>query len=458
VLPPFEIVHRTRPVTLVAEERRSGFVAPFVAIEVELGTDEVGGRVACELTAPGGVHLSGWYDGGSRWAGLDVTDASGRTTHHRSQRHGRPDTPPDALAATLTGRWLSVLTRSAGRWTVRGRTRLPARLDPRCPELVAGLTADVAWTAREPGGPTPVAAWCSGTFGQLGLRDTHLVTGSDGTPVEVDGRLFLTATHAGPGFADTAHCGVWSWDPATDELRPTAKLWFRRDGRVLGDHATHLVRHEDRWLVATSTWGDFDRTTMGVTLAETDADLLAGEHVLDGRPLALPLPAGDVGAWDPHLTLIDGHWHVAFVAARKYFDFRPALARARERGRLDGFELLGTAEDRTATEGTVIARIGDQWRVLASDGRDNPAGLRGRFPVFDLALREVGVLDAPYPTNIPWPSVVQRDGVWSMVTFDGTAYGGELAGYGSHGDLVVLRTVPPGRASNQADTQRGGER
>lgn len=441
MLPPFEIVHRTRPVALVAEERRSGFLAPFVAVEVELGTHDVAGRLSCELTTPGGVRLSGWYDGGRRLAGLDVTDPAGRTSHHRSRRHGRPDTPPDALGATLTGRWLAVLTRSAGVWTVRGRTRLPARVDLRRPELLEGLTTGVDWRPREPGASSPVAAWGSGTFGQLGLRDTHLVTEADGTPVQVDGRLFLTATHAGPGFADTAHCGVWSWHPTTHDLRPVAKLWFRRAGLVVGDHATHLVRHDGRWLVATSTWGDFDRTTMAVALAESEADLLHGEHVLDARPLPLPLPRGDVGAWDPHLTLIEGHWHVAFVTARRFFDFRPALVRAAEPGALDGFGLLGVADDRTATEGTVIARIDGDWRVLASDSRDNRAGLRARFPVFDLTMREVGVLDAPYPTNIPWPSVVEHDGAWSMVTFDGTAYGGGLPGYGTHGDVVVLRAA-----------------
>jgi hypothetical protein len=453
VLPRFEIVHRARPVAVVGEERRTGFVAPFAAVEADLGTHDVAGRLACELVAPGGIRLTGWYDGGRRLAGLDVTDASGRTTHHRSRRHGRPETPPDTLALALTGSWLSVLTRSDGDWTVRGRVQLPPRVDLRRPELLTGLTADVTWSPREPDGATPVLTWRSGTFGQLGLRDVHLVTHADGSPVEIGGRLYLTMTHAGPGFADTAHCGVWSYDPAGHDLRPTATIYFRRGGLVLGDHATHLVRDGRRWLVATSTWGDFDRTSVAITLAETTDDVLSGEHVLDARELALPtdgLPGRRVGTWDPHLALIDEHWHVAFVTARKFFSFHPALARAREPGRLDGFELVAAATDRTGTEGTVLARIGDDWRLLASDGPDNPAPHREGYPVFDLSLRKVGALDAPYPTNIPWPSLVERPDGWLLLTFDGTAYGGELPGYGTHGDVIVMRTNAGPSASNSA--------
>jgi len=78
--------------------------------------------------------------------------------------------------------------------------------------------------------------------------------------------------------------------------------------------------------------------------------------------------------------------------------------------------------------------------VLASDGPDNPRALRRRFPVFDLTMTEVGTVEAPYPSNIPWPSVVGHAGGWLLLTFDGTPYGGDLPGYGTHGDLVVMRS------------------
>jgi hypothetical protein len=444
VLPRFELVHRSRPVALIAEERRTGFVAPFAAVEAELGTHDLAGRVGCGFTA-GGVRLEGWYDGGRRLAGLDVTDARGLTTHHRSRRHGRPPTPPDALATTLTGVWLTVLTRHDGEWTVRGRVDLRPFAEPRSPELLAELTAYAGWSPREPAGPTPVTSWRSGTFGRLGVRDVQPVTDTEGEPLWRDGRLLLTMTHAGPGFAATGHCGVWAMEPESFGLTPLSTLYFRRDGLVHGDHATHLVRDGDRWLVAASTWGDFDRSWVGITLAETAADLLSGEHVLDAAPVELPLaglPHQTVAAWDPQLARIDGHWHLAFVAARKFWSFHPVLARASRPGALADFELVASADDRTGTEGPQLRRICGEWRLLASDGPDNPPELARRFPVFDLALREVGPLDAAYPTNIPWPSVVEHDGEWLMPTFDGTRYGGKLPGYGTHGDLLVLRARP----------------
>ncbi len=461
MLPAFEIVHRLRPVALVARERTTGFVAPYAAVETELGTHDVAGRVVAGFRGPDGLRLEGWYDGGRRLAGLDITDAAGRTTHHRSRRHGRPDTPPEAIATTLTGRQLTVLTRNDGTWTARARVDLTDRVTTGDPEVLAGLEADIAWLPRAPGDRSPVTSWRAGTFGQLGVRDVGLVTGADGTPVERDGLLFLTMTHAGPGFFDTAHTGVWSFDPETLAVEHRGDLYLRRGGLVLGDHAVHLVRDGDRWLLASSTWGDFDRTTMAVTLATSTDDLLAGEHVLDTVPLDLPtadLPGRVVGTWDPHLVQVDGRWHLAFVAARKFFDFYPALARAAEPGRLDGWELLGAATDRRGTEGPQLRRLDGRWRVLASDGAGNPRGLRQRFPVFDLAMAEIGALEAPYPSNIPWPTLLERDGVWTMLTFDGTPYGGGVSGYGTHGDLLVLRTKRPDAASDVAGHRQTGER
>ncbi|MBD8868287.1 hypothetical protein [Nocardioides donggukensis] len=428
MLPRFELVHRSRPVRLVADERRSGFLAPFAAIEAELAGRDLPGRLGLGFATPDGRHRTAWWDGGRRLAGLEVGDARGVSHRARSRRHGRAPTPPEAVAATLTGRQLSVLTRDAGRWTVRGRTDVGEV----APE---GLEVEVTWLPRDGAGAPP---WRSGTFGQLGVRDVRLVTHAEGEPVVEGGRLLLTMAHAGPGFFDTAHTGVWSFDPETCAIEHRADLWFRRGGRVRGDHATHLVRHEGRWLVATSTWGDFDGTHVGVVLATSEEDLLHGEHVLDAAPVALPGTA--VGTWDPHLTLIDGHWHLAHVAARRFFEFHPVLLRAADPGRLDGWQVLGAATDRLATEGPALVRLDGVWRVVASDGRDNPAPVAGRFPVFDLTMREVGALDAPYPSNLPWPALARHAGGWVLPTFDGTPYGGEVPGYGTHGDFLVLRT------------------
>ena len=457
MLPRFEVVSRQRPVDLVAPSAvqvdRTGPLgppgthptpqpAPYAAVCVDLPAGEsLDGRLSLDLAGAGDVRLTGWYDGARGVAALAV-DAQARTTTHRSRRHGRVSEPVRGLALTLTGTHLTVFTHAGDRWTARGRVDLTGRVDTRDEPWLASLTSSHRWTGSD---AAPVARLTAGGFGQLGLRDIRLVTHEDGEPCRADGLLLLTATSAGPGFFDTAHTSVWGLDPATAALTHRADLFFRRPDLpgVFGDHATHLVRTGDGWLVATSTWGDFERRRPGarvdVTLAESGADLTAGRHVLDTRPLALPT-AGlrSVGVWDPHLVRVDGRWLVGFVSAPKFFRFHPALA---EGATLDDLALRGAAADRIATEGTTLARLPDGWRVLASDGRDGRPGQRRRYPVFDLDLAEVGGLDAPYPSNIPWPTIVRDGNGWLLIGFDGSSYGGPLPGYGTHGTVVLARTA-----------------
>ena len=155
----------------------------------------------------------------------------------------------------------------------------------------------------------------------------------------------------------------------------------------------------------------------------------------------LPLPTDgftSVGVWDPHLVHTGEEWLVGFASARKFFRFHPALASGPS---LDRLTLRGAAADRRATEGTTIHRIGDDWRVLASDGRDGRRGQRERYPIFDLTMAEVGELDATYPTNLPWPTLAQTEQGWLLIGFNATPATGPLVGYGTHGDLVVQREV-----------------
>jgi len=462
VLPRFEVVARRRPVDLVspgsvlldeplghgdsATGPTSGpasvptpHPAPYAAVVAELDAPPVTGRLEVELCS-GEARLAGWRDA-SGAIGLTVT-AGGRTGEHRSRRHGRaPGTQPD-LALTLTGTHVSVLTGRAGAWTVRGRVDLREVVDTRDEDWLAGLATGHRWTGAA---APPSGRLRAGGFGQLGLRDVRLVTRADGSahPAE-DGRLLLSATSAGPGFFDTAHTSVWALDVASLEVEHRSDLFFRRPDLpgVFGDHATHLLRDGDRWLVATSTWGDFDPRLPGArvatTIASSDADLLRGRHVLDTS--ALPLPTGglrSVGAWDPHLVREDGRWLVGFVNAERFFRFHPAIA---EGPTLDALSLRAAAADRIATEGTTLARVDGSWRVLASDGRDGRRGQRRGYPVWDLDLAPVGAVDAPYLSNIPWPTLVPLERGWLLATFDGTPAGGPLPGYGTHGDLVLMRT------------------
>ncbi|GAA2138631.1 hypothetical protein GCM10009844_06790 [Nocardioides koreensis] len=457
MLPRFEVVARRRPVDLVAPgsvllDRPLGsgwseptpHPAPYAAVTASLAEPRPG-RLVLEL-AGGPVRLTGWADVADGTVGLEVHTPE-RSTTHRSRRHGRAVEPLTELALTLTGTHLTVLTRHVSGWVARVRVNLRDRLDVRDEGWLASLRTGQRWEGTT---APPAGRVVGGGFGQLGLRDLRLVSERDGTPYRLDGRLVLTATSAGAGFFDTAHTSVWTLDPASYELAHRADLFFRRPDRpgVFGDHATHLVHDNGRWLVATSTWGDFDRTlpgaTVAVTLARTDADLLAGRHVLDTRRLALPTEGlRSVGVWDPHLVHGEGGWLVGYVSARKFFRFHPVLAEGPD---LDTLSLRGAAIDRTATEGTTLVRVDGSWRVLASDGRDGRRGQRRRFPVLDLDLAEVGALDAPYPTNIPWPTLVELgDDDWLMVAFNGASYAGPLPGYGTHGDVVLLRSVPSTR-------------
>jgi hypothetical protein len=440
VLPRLEIVRRLRPVDLVApgsvlvEETTGGVVAmPAVAPYVALTAASTGGALALHL---GEHRLAASIDDGS--VSLEVNGV-GRL---RSRRFHRA-VAPTGLGLSLTGTHVTAWSRETTGWIARARHDLRDVVDTRDEETLAGLRVEL-----------PASGGVGGGFGQLGLRDVRFVTAEDGTPLRTDDALWLTATSAGPGFFDTAHTSVWRLDPDALTVEHTADLFFRRPDRpgVFGDHATHVVRADSGWLVATSTWGDFEQPTtragrrepagLRVTLAEQPAavDLLRGTHVLDTRELALPTDGLDsIATWDPHLVRRDGRWLVGFVSARRFFDFHPALARGAD---LDDLRLLGAATDRTATEGTTLVEVEGRMAVLASDGRDSPRGLRARFPAYDLAMTEIGTLDAPYPTNLPWPSVARLDDGWLMATFDGRRAGGKLLGYGTHGDLVVMRSAP----------------
>ncbi len=436
MLPRFEIVARHRPIALVGARDTFPLTAPFAAVE-----GAVTGPAELALAGADGSWLAARIAAGRVCLRLVV---GGREHVLRSRRHGRLRSPAERLGLTLTGRHLCVLTSTAGEWTLRGRVDLGA--------LAGGPdTADPEWLAGlRPTSSGAVSDVSAGTFGQLGLRDVRLVSHADGSPYREGSDVLLSATSAGPGFFGTAHTSLWALG-RDGELRHRADLFFTRPDRpgVFGDHATHVMREGERWLVATSTWSDFpaDRQArtdarVAVTLAETTADLRRGQHLLATRALDLPTDGPSVGVWDPHLVRDDdGSWLVGYVSARRFFDFHPVLAAGPS---LDELTLRGAATDRTATEGTTLARLDGTWRVLASDGRDNARPVRGRFPVFDASMHEVGTLDAPYPTNIPWPTVVPPDpdepgDRWRLVTFDGTPSGGALTGYGTHGDLLVLR-------------------
>jgi hypothetical protein len=438
VLPPLEIVRRLRPISLISPRSVHAFgagshplpmPAPYAAAVLDLGRE----RPASIAFRLGEHALAAVWDGQR----VAITVTLGKVTStHRSRRHGACVQAPTRLALNLTGTHLTALTEEAGAWVARARLDLhdlADLVDAHDEGLLAGLRVESA------------GAFTAGRFGQLGLRDVRLVTTRDGQPVRDGSRLLLSATSAGPGFFDTAHTSVWTLDPDSLELEHGSDLYFRRPDKrgVYGDHATHVVRDGDGWLVATSTWGDFGerdpKRSVRATIARTSVDVLTGAHVLDTTELPLPTDGfTSVGVWDPHLVHTGKEWLVGYASARKFFRFHPALAGGPS---LDRLTLRGAATDRRATEGSTLLRIGDDWRVLASDGRDGRRGHRAGYPVFDLAMRQVGALAAAYPTNLPWPTLAETDQGWLMITFNGRPATGPLVGYGTHGDVVVQREV-----------------
>lgn len=306
------------------------------------------------------------------------------------------------------------------------------------------------------GGETVIGGVRAGYWGQAGVRDPHTVTDLDGAPLIRDNQLYLTLTQSGLGFFQQAHWGVWTLDLDSYELRQVANLFFTRDDRglVFGDHAGHIVVDGDRFIVANSTWGDFGRdgAAVQVNYTATEVDVLAGVHVLDTRPMQLPLdglPSAAAGQWDPHIVRIRGRWYVAFVNARVFFDFYPALAAGRG---LESLEFVGADGGKNQTEGTVMQKLGGEWYLLTSSGDTEVGGPTEAYPVYDLQMRFVQNLDAPHPTNIPWPMVTPipvgpAETRYILTTFNTDQYREDFLGYGTHGDFFVMEAEQTARGA-----------
>ncbi|NHC25231.1 hypothetical protein G6553_18870 [Nocardioides sp. IC4_145] len=423
--------------------------APYAAVLVDVASfsgDGTRDRVLAGLARGARDHLLAWYDRATGTVGIDLTlDGTTETLGTAEADLAAPF----ELGFALTSTTVVAFADTGSGPDPLVKATLDERLDLR--EPAALRTWHNSFGAESGSGTVVLDRVRAGYFGQLGLRDPHLVTHADGTPYIDRGKAYLTFTQAGLGFFETAHWGVWTLDLETYRLEQVANLFFQRDGNdvVLGDHAGHLVRDDAnrRWIVTTSTWGDFANDSVEIDYAtpRSSVDVLSGVHVLRTRQLRLPtgdLPSAAVGQWDPHVVRIGARWYVGFVNARRFFDFYPALARSPRGGDFTELSLVGADPSKVETEGTVLQRFGGRWYVLASNGDASPAEIRGQYPVYDLEMEQLGVLDAPHPTNIPWPMVIpvaERGRTrWLLVTFNGTQYDEPLLGYGTHGDVVVM--------------------
>ncbi len=409
--------------------------APFAAVQARLPAAQ--GSIALGLGTEEGDHVLVRWKAQTSRVTLEVR-AGGRTRVLRRRKvRLRGDI---GLAFALCENQVTALVDTGAGWqpVLTERDKVSALVDLRRERTLDRFR--YGWSTRG----VIASGVRAGLFGMTGLRDPHLVQHADGSPYEREGRQFLTWTCAGLGRFPQAHWTVWSFDPASPwNMRLESQLFSRREGLVLGDHAGQIVRHQDRWLLAMSSWGDFAPGNIHVRHAESSADLLAGVHVIDTEPTPLPT---EHGTWDPSLLLHDGSWRFAFVESPSQdpWNFHPALARGPEEPATrgpgspwsNGLERVAAAEDLTKCEGPIFTKVGSETWLLASDkvGR--------HYPVFDLDGQRRGRLDAPYLTNIPHPQLVpDPGGGWWMITFDNAQYAERVMGYGGHGDVVLMHST-----------------
>ncbi|MFD1149918.1 hypothetical protein [Saccharothrix hoggarensis] len=451
----FEVSHKYRPFDLVAPRFvqydsavtppsaaagtlvRTGVRprAPFGSVLVEVQQAGTGGVVVAGL-AGNATSVLGTFDASTGRATIEV--ATGGATTVVKSADVRVVTGAFRFAVVVNENAVTVLLDTTGTGTgwqpvLTERDGVRALVDLRVPAVLGGL--DYAYGGRD--GDVRLGRVRAGYFGQAGVRDPHVVQHADGRPFIRDGKLYLTMTNAGLGFFQQAHWAVWTIDLADpSRLEQVAVLFFERDGVVLGDHAGQIVYDDrtGRFILLMSSWGDFAFRGVHIRHTTTRANVLSGVHVLPTSRLALPTA---VSSWDPALTRIDGRWNLAFVeseAQQPAFVFHPALAIGpRGADYAESLALVGADNAVDQTEGTIIQRVGRDWHVFASDGDAR------QYPVYDMSMRKLGTLDAPYGTNIPHPMLLPVGREWWLITFDGTQYAEPVLGYGGHGDLILMR-------------------
>ncbi len=356
---------------------------------------------------------------------------------------------PARYAFSVQENYITALVKRTASWIpvaharLRGDPAVPATgLDLRDPKVLR--TFSYGYGAAGRGARVSLSAIQAGLFGQVGVRDPHVVAEPDGTPYVRDGKLYFTLTNAGLAFFQAAHWAVWRLDLAEPtKLEHVSQMFFARDGVVLGDHAGQIVVDKRRGVfhLAMSGWGDFTGNGVHARYASTTEDVLSGAHVIATRQMPLPTT---VSSWDPGMTRIRGRWYVSFVESpfqSPTFDFHPALARgpAGATDPVTSLTLVGADRTRHQTEGPILQEVGGDWYLLASDGDER------RYPVYDLSMQLLGYLQAPYGTNIPHPMIVPLTARgrtrYLMITFDGTQYEEPVLGYGTHGDFLVMQAL-----------------
>jgi hypothetical protein len=435
---------RAEPTLLRTE---AGPVAPYCTVVVTIGSSKTGTNEAGTVTA-GLVRDASNYviasferngDPAKAAVAIDVR-VEGRTTRVASVNVDRARVT--RYAFTVNENYVTALVARGADWVPIVQHRITDLLDLRNPAVLRQYR--YGFGAGGAGTTVTIEDVRAGYFGQAGIRDLHVISHSDGRPYVGNGKLYFTATQAGLSFFQAAHWGVWTLDlDEPRQVEPVAALIFERDGLVLGDHAGQIIadEHDGGFHVAVSSWGDFAFKGVHVRYCRTFKNILSGVHVLKSARMSLPT---DVSAWDPSMVRIRGRWYVGFVESpyqdpTRGFNFHPALARSDRGGSLNWLSKVGADLSRDQTEGTILQKVGGRWYLLASDGVDR------QYRVYDLSMKLLGFLKAPYGSNIPHPQVIpitdRGQTTYLLITFEGTQYHEELLGYGTHGDLIVMRAA-----------------
>jgi hypothetical protein len=423
--------------------------APYAAVQVKVASFSAANHLAqnsvyAGLVASAADYVVASYNQATKTVTIEVVNGG--------QRYQLIQTSA-ALAAPLTFAFVLnennviALSDTGSGFVPITRANVASVLDMRDPRVLGRYR--YAFGARADSGTIALDSVRAGYWGRAGVRDPHVVTWADGTPFIADGKVYLTLTNAGLGFFQFAHWGVYTLDLADNTLnglQQVGNIFWERDGHVVGDHAGHIVYDDaiGAFRLLVSNWGTFTGNGVLINSAVVKGDVLHGVNVIR-NPTVQTLPT-DVSRWDPHMVRIDGRWYIAFVESpsQNPFVFRPALAVGPRTGAFSNFTLVGRDANRTMTEGMVMQKIGGKWYVLCSSSRDEGPPDGGRYRIYDLNMRFLAFLNAPYPTNIPHPMVfpvpiteTQRTR-YRMVTFDGTQYHDDILGYGTHGDFYTM--------------------
>ena len=400
--------------------------APFAAVEVEV--ERQAGTVVAGLSTPDGDHV--WRP-----------RAADRTAPSRSASAAAPGSCGGCgwtSASRSPSASRSARTRSR---CSRGRRRRGGRCSPSAARWRPGSTC----AARRPSGGSATP----GVSGPAARRSARCAPACSACP----GCVTRTSSSTPTGARSSATARPTSPGPAPVSARSgrrTGGLHARPRGPVpprAGGAAVHPSRRpgarrprgpagarRDRWLVATSSWGDFDGRLRRARAAPRHA----------GRPALRRAPAGHRApdlptahdAWDPGFTRVDGTVVPGLrrepVAAPLRLPPRPRVDRRPTP--YPGRGLPGSVPPTACTSARARSSLGS-----GTSGGCSPAtvtaGLPGVRPV-DAAGRHTR---RAVPEQHPHPRLLRRDdGSWLMVTFDGTQRAERTMGYGGHGDVVVM--------------------